>query len=120
MADSRLSLEEFKKDTPPGWDPHLPNYLFRAYEEKFMLWKIMVRDVYQPHEIGPLVVGRLKNAANRLAMKIKMVFATGQVLEGPEAIGMAAQPALEVGDITTEAGQALSVIVVKPDPVQCS
>ena len=67
MADSRLSLEEYNKNTPPGWEPHLSHYTLRHYEEKLMLWRIMVQNNLQPNEIGPLVVGRLRNAAYRLA-----------------------------------------------------
>ena len=100
MADSRLSLEEYNKNTPPGWEPHLSHYTLRHYEEKLMLWRIMVQNTLQPNEIGPLVVGRLRNAAYRLAMKTKIVLADGTVREGAEAIALEAQPALAAGVLT--------------------
>ena len=77
MADSRLALEEYSKNVPPGWEPHLPHYPLRLYVERFNLWRNLVKDDLQAHQMGSLMVGRLKNAANRLAMKIQIVLPTG-------------------------------------------
>ena len=106
MADSRLALEEYSKNVPPGWEPHIPNYPLRLYEEKFNLWRNLVKDDFQAHQMGSLMVGRLKGAANRLALKITLVLANGETLTGPPAVASPAQDPLTQQEIFQLYGQA--------------
>ena len=65
-----LALDEYTKSTPPGWRPHMHSYPLKLFLEKFDLWK---RQTSVPeNEIGVTLAGRLKDAAYRLAMKIKI------------------------------------------------
>ena len=65
-----LALDEYTKSTPPGWRPHMHDYPLKLFLEKFDLWK---RQTSVPEEeIGVTMAGRLKGAAYRLAIKIKI------------------------------------------------
>ena len=110
MADSRLALEEYSKNVPPGWEPHLPNYPLRLYVEKFNLWRNLVKDDFQAHQMGSLMVGRLKNAANRIAMKIQIVLPDGTTVTGAVAVGTAEQPAATQQEILNAYGPDVAAL----------
>ena len=86
MADEvrGLPLEEFSKNVPPGWKPHQFNYPLRLYLEKLQLW--LRTTELTAESVGPTVVGRLKGAAYRVAMKIRAHRQDGSMLVGVEAI----------------------------------
>ena len=63
-----MPLDEYTKTCPPGWSPHQGNYPLRLYMERMNLW-LIITDL-DHRKVGPTVVGRLKLAAYRLAMKI--------------------------------------------------
>ena len=68
MGDTRLALDEYNKTTPPGWMPHMREYPLKLFKEKFRLFMKQTSLKYE--EIGPVLLGRLKGAAYRLAMKV--------------------------------------------------
>ena len=72
--------------------PHQGNYPLRLYIERMNLWLLITDLDYK--KVGPTVVGRLKQAAYRLAMKISVPRQDGRVLRGPEAV--AAEAELEI------------------------
>jgi hypothetical protein len=57
--------------------------------EKLNLW-LMLTDL-EHRKVGPTVVGRLKHAAYRLAMKISVPRQDGRILRGPEAVAAEAE-----------------------------
>ena len=116
MADSRLALEEYSKNVPPGWEPHLPNYPLRLYVEKFNLWRNLVKDDFQSHQMGSLMVGRLKNAANRIAMKIQIVLPDGTTVTGAVAVGTAEQPAATQQEILNAYGPDVAALFPRGYP----
>ena len=68
-----MALEEYNKNTPPGWEPHNPAYTLRQYNERLELWGHYNNTPGQEmpsNQIGPTIVGRLKGAAYPLANKI--------------------------------------------------
>jgi hypothetical protein len=93
-VDTRgLALDEYTKSCPPGWRPHMASYPLRTYVEKFELWMNMT-DI-QHHQIGSTMVGRLKEAAYRLAMKARITLQDGTVLLGSNAVIFPGEPAIE-------------------------
>ena len=73
-----LALDEYTKFIPPGWEPHLSWYSLKNYRDNLELWGHLIAedDGTTPpmNTVGPLVIGRLKGAAKRLAMKISMEY----------------------------------------------
>ena len=64
---SGIPLSEYRRDTPPGWAPNLPDYPLKLYLEKLKLW---YRVYDGPDEaVGPLIAGRLSGQAQKLAMR---------------------------------------------------
>ena len=90
QADGRgIPLGEYTKATPPGWKPHMSDYSLRPYLEKLRLW-IRTTDLGQGDQskIGPTVVGRLRGAAYRVVMKMRLPRQDGRVLVGDEAVAV--------------------------------
>ena len=52
-----IAMDEYTKNCPPGWQPHVANYPLKTYFEKLCLW-LRTTDVAK-EAIGPTVVGRL-------------------------------------------------------------
>ena len=76
-AGKHLALDEYKKDTPPGWEPFLAWYPLKNYFEHMELWGHMITsDGHRPSMslIGPAVIARLRGPARRLAMKVEFTF----------------------------------------------
>ena len=65
-----LALEDYTKNTPPGWQAHMSNYPLKTYKEKLSLW-MRTTDV-QGEALGPTILGRIKGAAYRIIMKMKV------------------------------------------------
>ena len=84
-----LPLDEYSKSVPPGWKPHQHSYPLRLYLEKLRLW-LRIADMDQG-AIGPTVVGRLKGAAYRVAMKIRSTRQDGSQLTGDAAVSAPAE-----------------------------
>ena len=86
VADGRgIPLDEFTTVTPPGWKPHMSDYAFRLYREKVRLW-LRITEIQDNTNIGPTVVGRLRGAACRLVVKMRLASQNGQVLIDDEAV----------------------------------
>ena len=85
-----LPLDEYSKSVPPGWKPHQHSYPLRLYLEKLRLW-LRIADMDQG-AIGPTVVGRLKGAAYRVAMKVRSQRQDGTTLTGDAAVAAPAEP----------------------------
>jgi len=68
MEARGIPLEEYTKQCPPGWAPHTPGYPFKTYLDKVHLWQMMT-DVELAKQ-GPTLIGRLKGAAYRVALKL--------------------------------------------------
>ena len=84
-TDTRgLVLDEYTKACPPGWKPHVASYPLRVYLEKVQLWLNMT-DI-AAHQLGASLVGRLKEAAYRLALKTRITTQSGQVLHGIDVV----------------------------------
>ena len=66
------------------------SYPLKTYLEKLRLW-LRTTDV-APHAIGPTIVGRLKGAAYRICMKIRLVRQNGDILLADEALAAMAEP----------------------------
>jgi hypothetical protein len=86
-----LPLDEYTRQTPPGWRPYLRNYPLSLYEEKLRLW-IRLTDIPEDCH-GSVVVGRLKSSAYRLALKIRIRRQDGQLITGDEAVNLPRQQA---------------------------
>lgn len=65
-----LPLQDFRKDTPPGWQPGLPDYPLRLYLERVKVW---YRLYDGPDEtVGPLIAGRLGGRAQKIALSLRL------------------------------------------------
>ena len=69
----------------------MANYPLRLYVEKVKLW-LLITDL-DMSKIGPTIVGRLKGASYRLAMKITVPRQDGTILRGPDAVSAEAEVA---------------------------
>ena len=79
-----IPLTEFRKDTPPGWAPNLPDYPLSSYLQKLKLW---YRIYDGPDEsVGPLVAGRLQGQAAKLALNLRLIRPDGNYDVGDEAL----------------------------------
>ena len=81
---SGIPLQEYRKDTPPGWSPGLPDYPLRLYFEKVKLW-------YRCYEgtdesVGPMLAGRLQGRAQKIALGLRLVRPDGQYDVGDSAL----------------------------------
>ena len=66
-----VPLDEWRKDTPPGWKPGIESYPLKLFFSKLKLW---YRCCEVADEIvGPLIAGRLQGGAQRLALELKLV-----------------------------------------------
>ena len=63
-----LPLDEYTRATPPGWRPGLDWYPLRLYLDKLKIWYRIQE--YEEAEIGPIIAGRLKGGALRLALTL--------------------------------------------------
>ena len=72
-ADSEggMPLDAFNRGCPPGWRPGIQTYPFRRYMQLVRLWWRQT-DV-QEHQVGPIMVGRLRGAAFQLAMSLRQL-----------------------------------------------
>ena len=91
MEARGIPLDEFTKGCPPGWSPHLVQYPLKLYREKLRLW-LRTTDVAE-EAVGPTIVGRLKGAAYRLALKVRVPRQDGRTLVGDEALCALREPA---------------------------
>ena len=79
-----VPLDEWRKDTPPGWKPGIENYPLKVYFAKLKLW---YRCSEVPDEvIGPLVAGRLQGRAQRIALELKLIRPDGGYDVGDAAL----------------------------------
>ena len=84
VSPGGLPLDEYNRNVPPGFKPGIPDYPVSVYMEKFRLW---YKQTDLPAEcVGPVMVGRLKLGAYRLAVKIRVQRQDGRVLSGEDAI----------------------------------
>ena len=69
---------------PPGWAPNDPNYSLRQHMEKLKIWY----RIYQGEDeaVGPLIAGRLKRQAGKLAMNLKVPRPHGGFDQGDAAL----------------------------------
>ena len=79
-----IPLHEFRKDTPPGWAPNIPDYPLRLFFERLKLWY----SIFDGDDtlVGPLVAGRLQGKAQRLGMQLRLVRPDGQYDVGSDAL----------------------------------
>ena len=79
-----LPLDEYTRATPPGWRPGLDWYPLRLYLDKLKMW-YRIQEYNEP-ELGPIVVGRLKGGALRLALALRVptpvAVATPETMDG--------------------------------------
>eukprot|EP00439_Symbiodinium_sp_Y106_P015700 s8027_g2.t1 len=79
-----VPLDEWRKDTPPGWRPGIENYPLKTYFAKLKLW---YRCSEAPDEIiGPQVAGRLQGRAQRIALELKLIRPDGTYDVGDAAL----------------------------------
>ena len=77
-------MDEWRKDTPPGWRPGIENYPLKTYFPKLKLW---YRCSEAPDEIiGPQVAGRLQGRAQRIALELKLIRPDGTYDVGDAAL----------------------------------
>ena len=79
-----LPLQEFRRDTPPGWAPGDPGYPLRLYLEKLQLW--YKTTTAEDEVVGPLIAGRLHGRAAKVAMSLRIPRPDGQLDIGPDAL----------------------------------
>ena len=65
-----LPLDEYTRATPPGWRPGLDWYPLRLYLDKLKIWYRIQE--YEEAEIGPIIAGRLKGGALKLALTLRV------------------------------------------------
>ena len=66
-----VPLEEWRKDTPPGWKPGIESYPLKLFFSKLKLWYGCCE---VPDEVvGPLIAGRLQGGAQRIALELKLI-----------------------------------------------
>ena len=76
-----ISLDAYTKFCPPGWEPHLAWYPLKNYRENLDLWGHLITDpdtgrVPPMSYVGPLIIGRLRGSAKRLALKMTLTYPT--------------------------------------------
>ena len=84
-----LAMYEYTKATPPGWKEYIHGYPLKLYLEELWLW-IRTTDV-PPDNIGPIAVGRLKGAAYRMVLKMRILRQNGTTLFTDEALATRAE-----------------------------
>ena len=73
----QIALDEFKKDTPPGWEPFLSWYPLKDFLSNMELWGHLISENgTRPSMsvVGPQVIGRLRGQAKRLAKQVDFTF----------------------------------------------
>ena len=97
---SRMSLEEFTRQVPPGWRPGLRSYTFRQYIQKLRLWWRFAE--IQERQAGPLIAARLGGLAFKKAMSLRLLRqetpgAAAQLYTGEQALGLDRQESQDDG-----------------------
>ena len=65
-----IPLDEYTATVPPGWRPHTEGYPLRMYQDKLQMWWLQT-DLTYP-QVCVLIAGRLKGAANSIALKLRL------------------------------------------------
>ena len=72
-----IAIDEFTKNTPPGWVAHMEGYPFTAYQQRLTLWlRGLPQDgaAAMTHAmIASAVVGRLRGSCYRMAIELNIV-----------------------------------------------
>ena len=98
-----LPLDEYNRQTPPGWKPYMSDYPLRLFLEKLKLWYRQFQG--DDAEVGVLVAGRLKGGALTTALKLRVPKPNamgGGFYVGDEAL---CQPAVQ--EILDQAGRQI-------------
>ena len=82
---SRLGLEEFSRQVPPGWKPGVKRYTFKTYMQKLRLWWRFAE--VAEHQAGPLIAARLGGLAFKRALTLRLV-RDGELYVGEAAIAL--------------------------------
>lgn len=83
-APSGISIQEYRKDVPPGWAPGLPDYPLRLFFERVKVW---YRIYDGPDEtVGPLLAGRLVGRAQKIALSLRLPDPHGNIDVGDAAL----------------------------------
>ena len=95
---SGLPLDQFSRQTPPGWHLGDSRYPVKRFLEVLKLWHATTDcDV---EKRGPAVAGRLVGRLQKVALEMRLTKQDGTVLVGVDALsfpGEAAQPAAVQG-----------------------
>ena len=84
LPSTGVPLQEYRKDCPPGWAPGIPDYPLRHYFDKLKLW---YRIYDGPDEsVGPLVAGRLRGRAQKIALSLRLIRPDGNYDIGDSAL----------------------------------
>ena len=108
-----IALEEYTKNTPPGWAPYMNNYSLKLYKEKLALW-LRTTDV-ENEKLGPTIVGRIKGAAYRIIMKMRVPrqptpeHPDGYYVTADAGVAALAQPAIPAVEGYWDAQQGIQV-----------
>lgn len=101
MADSKLAggipLDEFSKSVPPGWRPGVDSYPLKLYLEKVKLW-YKITDATD-EQIGPLLAGRLKGNAEKMALKLQLPKAGRPLADNGFDVGDAAVVRMAIDEV---------------------
>ena len=83
-APSVISIQEYRKDVPPGRAPGLPDYPLRLFFERVKVW---YRIYDGPDEtVGPLLAGRLVGRAQKIALSLRLPDPHGNIDVGDAAL----------------------------------
>ena len=77
-------MEEHRKDVPPGWEPNVPSYPLKLYQERVRLWYRVYDGADE--NVGPLLAGRLRGRARQVALGLRLQDPHGHIDIGDAAL----------------------------------
>ena len=77
-------MEEYRKDVPPGWEPNVPSYPLKLYQERVRLWYRVYDGADE--NVGPLLAGRLRGRAQQVALGLRLQDPHGHIDIGDAAL----------------------------------
>ena len=73
----QMGLDQWSRTVAPGWEPYLPWYPLKHYKRNLEIWGCQVTSGEKPmtmKEMVPMIVGRLRGQAKRLAWEVTIDF----------------------------------------------
>ena len=85
LSGGGIPLEEYRRDVPPGWDPAgMATYPLKVYLDRVRMWYRLWDGADE--SVGPMLAGRLRGRAQKIAMNLRLVNPLGEYDVGDAAL----------------------------------